>query len=134
VAELMSRAREEVLGVVAHDLRNPLHLVSSSAYLLAQPDLSTERRDAVFAATMRAVQRMNRLIGDLLDVVRMETGRLMLDHRACDVNRLLSQGAEGSTRAHRDSASCSTLSTADVTIEADEARVLQVIDNLVDNA
>jgi signal transduction histidine kinase len=84
---------------------------------------------------MRAVQRMNRLIGDLLDVVRMETGRLTLDHHACEVNRLLSQAAETFyARAQGECIALDVVEGPDVMIEADEARVLQVIENLVDNA
>src|SRR5205807_80280 len=43
-AEFMSHAREQVLGVVAHDLRNPLNLLGMTTQLLAEPDLAPVRR------------------------------------------------------------------------------------------
>lgn len=135
VAELTARAREEVLGIVAHDLRNPLHLVGSSAQLLMEPTLPPERRDAIYAISVRAVTRMNRLIGDLLDVARMETGRLQLDVRACDLNRLLREGLEPfHARAAEAGVALEVVGGAAITVHADELRLLQLLDNLVGNA
>jgi signal transduction histidine kinase len=135
-AELVSRAREEVLGVVAHDLRNPLNLVGSSAQLLMEPSLAPERREAVYAIAMRAVQRMNRMVGDLLDVVRLESGHLSLEIRPAEVNRLLTEATE----ALRERAATLGVALelvewpAPLVVPLDEGRVLQLVDNLVGNA
>jgi signal transduction histidine kinase len=135
-AELMSRAREQVLGVVAHDLRNPLNLVSMTTQLLAEPDLTPERRNSTIAISTRAVQRMNRLISDLLDIVRLETGHLSLKLARSDVNRLLTETIEEfEARASEQGISLViTPAPAGTVIQADEERVLQLIDNLVGNA
>jgi len=135
-AELMSHAREEVLGVVAHDLRNPLNLVSMTTQLLAESDLTPERRKSTLAINTRAVERMNRLIGDLLDVVRLEAGRLSLNLGACDVNRILTETVDSfEARAAEQGVSLVFTGVPDGTvIQADEGRVLQLIDNLVGNA
>ena len=84
-AELMSRAQEEVLAAVAHDLRNPLNLLSMTTELLREPDLAPERRNTAFAINARAVQRMNRMIGDLLDAVRLAAGHPFLNLGPCDI-------------------------------------------------
>jgi signal transduction histidine kinase len=135
-AELMSHAREQVLGVVAHDLRNPLNLVSMTTQLLAEPDLAPERRTATLAIATRAVQRMNRLIGDLLDIVRLETGHLSLKLGRSDVNRLLTETSDAfEARASEQGISLVvTPAPAGTVVQADEERVLQLIDNLVGNA
>jgi signal transduction histidine kinase len=135
-AELLSRAREDVLGVVAHDLRNPLNLVSMTTQLLLEPDLSPERRKSTVAINARAVARMNRLIGDLLDVVRMEAGHLSLDVGPTDVTRVLAETMDAFQQRAADQGISLVLSPEppNVIVQADEERVLQLIDNLVGNA
>ncbi|MGH7616003.1 MAG: DUF4118 domain-containing protein, partial [Gemmatimonadaceae bacterium] len=78
-AEAVSRAREDVLGVVAHDLRNPLSATGAVLHMLGENHLPLDDRGRLVAAGKRSVQEMNRLIGDLLDVMRMEAGRLTLE-------------------------------------------------------
>jgi len=135
-AELMSHAREQVLGVVAHDLRNPLNLVSMTTQLLMEPDLAPDRRKSALAINNRAVERMNRLIGDLLDVVRMEAGHLSLELAPCDISRMLAETMDSfEPRAAEQGISLvSTGVPSGVVVRADEQRVLQLIDNLVGNA
>jgi len=135
-AEFMSHAREQVLGVVAHDLRNPLNLLGMTTQLLAEPDLAPERRQATIAISTRAVQRMNRLIGDLLDIVRLETGHLSLNLGRSDANHLLTETIDAfEARASEQGISLvSTLAPAGTVVQADEERVLQLMDNLVGNA
>ncbi|HEX6627933.1 MAG TPA: GAF domain-containing sensor histidine kinase [Gemmatimonadaceae bacterium] len=135
-AELLSKAREDVLGVVAHDLRNPLNLVSMTTQLLLEPDLTPERRKSTFEINARAVQRMNRLIGDLLDVVRMEAGHLSLNVGATEVTRVLDETMESFQQRAAEQGISLVLSPEPphVVVQADEERVLQLIDNLVGNA
>jgi signal transduction histidine kinase len=135
-AELLSRAREDVLGVVAHDLRNPLNLVSMTTQLLLEPDLTPERRKSTSAINARAVARMNRLIGDLLDVVRMEAGHLSLDVGPCDVTRVMVETMQAFQGRAAELGISLVLSPEppNVIVQADEERVLQLIDNLVGNA
>ncbi|HEX4683936.1 MAG TPA: HAMP domain-containing sensor histidine kinase, partial [Gemmatimonadaceae bacterium] len=135
-AEVMSRAREEVLSIVAHDLRNPLNLVGSSAQLLIEPNLSSKDREAAFAINGRAVRRMNRLIGDLLDVARLEAGRLSLDARPCRLDRILAEAVEAlRSRANDQRIELTALpGPPDIVIQADAERLAQVLDNLIGNA
>ena len=135
-AELLSRAREDVLGVVAHDLRNPLNLVAMTTQLLMEPDLTPERRKSAYAINARAVHRMNRLIGDLLDVVRMEAGHLTLNVGATDVSRLLTETMESFQQRAAEQGISLVLKPEppNTVVQADEERVLQLIDNLVGNA
>jgi signal transduction histidine kinase len=135
-AELLSKAREDVLGVVAHDLRNPLNLVSMTTQLLMEPDLAPERRRSTYAISARAVQRMNHLIGDLLDVVRMEAGHLTLNIGPTDVTSLMTDTMEAFQQRATEQGISLVLSPEppNVVVQADEERMLQLIDNLVGNA
>src|SRR5689334_22618917 len=84
-AELTARAREQVLGVVAHDLRNPLHLIMATMEMLEEPTLSPQHRRDLLARASRAIAQVRRLVGDLLDAVRIQTGRLTLDRESLTV-------------------------------------------------
>ena len=72
-------ARDDILGVVAHDLRNPLGTILMQAARLRRRESTQDGRSAgAIDAIERSVARMNRLIEDLLDVTRMEAGRLCI--------------------------------------------------------
>ena len=93
-AELTARGREQVLGVVAHDLRNPLHLIMATGELLDDPHLATDRRRELVAMTMRAASHMRRLVSDLLDAVRIQSGQLTLDYETMTLGAIVDQADE----------------------------------------
>jgi PAS domain S-box-containing protein len=68
------QAREEVLAVVSHDLRNPVGTIYSAASLLLDLELPPEKRRDHLHTVKRSAERMNRLIRDLLDVALLEAG------------------------------------------------------------
>lgn len=76
------RIRDEILGVVSHDLRSPLTTIALSAQLIdgSPPDEQKEHVQTIVAAT----RRMERLIHDLLDVTRAEQGKLSIRRDAID--------------------------------------------------
>jgi PAS domain S-box-containing protein len=74
--------RDEVLGIVAHDLRNPLTAIMAQASLMERPGPEPERRDPTPRLVItRSAKRMNELIQDLLDVAVVESGQMKV-HRA----------------------------------------------------
>lgn len=86
------RARDEILGIVSHDLRHPLNLVQLSAGMLL--DAADERRTANVRPVEiieRAVSQMNRLIGDLLDLSSIEARRFAIERQEHDVRDLMSE-------------------------------------------
>ena len=135
-AEAASHAREEVLAVVAHDLRNPLNLVTMTTQLFIDIEPSGERRKQLLDIIQRAGHRMNRLIEDLLEVVRMESGRLTLDLRAISADTILTQTAEmfQFAAAQKGVSLIVEHMSPDVCASADEERVVQALGNLVGNA
>jgi signal transduction histidine kinase len=135
-AELLAQAREEVLAVVAHDLRSPLNVIVGVTQLLLEERLPVSRRKTLLGVTTRAVQQMNRLIGDLLDTVRLQAGRLALDVEEVLVDEIVHQTTETfrptaeARRIHLE-----TVSPDRVTIvHADPLRVSQIVGNLMGNA
>jgi signal transduction histidine kinase len=135
-AELVAHAREEVLGVVAHDLRNPLSLIVTTTELLQEEDLEPSRRQQILDIAMRAGKQMNRLIDDLLDTVHIESGKFVLALEDIDVCGILRQAEEtfrpiADRRGLRLTALCPA---GEVWVHADPFRVTQVLGNLIGNA
>jgi len=136
-AQQATRARDDVLAVVAHDLRNPLNTVSMAVSLMLETtplERVQERRQVEIVR--RAADRMNRMIQDLLDVKKMESGRLTIDVRLEPPSALINDTID----MLRPLASGSTI-RLDTNIDdnlplvhADASRVQQVLSNLVGNA
>jgi signal transduction histidine kinase len=93
-AEETIDAREQVLKIVSHDLRNPLHTISMSASLLLEVPVPPDKLADHLQRIKRAGQRMNRLIQDLLDVAKLETGRVGIDAKTIEVAPLLREAHE----------------------------------------
>ena len=134
-AELLAQGREQVLGIVAHDLRNPLNLIGLTNQLLPEETRSPERRK-VADINARAVKQMNRLIDDLLDTVRLQAGALSLNIENVSVDEIVRQTAAGA-RAAADARNIDlqVLTPApDLTVRADPLRLSQIVGNLLGNA
>lgn len=135
-AELVAQARAEVLGVVAHDLRNPLSLIVTTTELLQEEDLEPVRRKQILDIAMRAGKQMNRLIEDLLDTVHLQSGKLSLDLEDVEVCAVLRQADETfrPIAAKRGIQLKSVGPDHPVWVRADPFRVSQVLGNLLGNA
>jgi len=138
-AQRATQARNDVLAIVSHDLRNPLHTIVLSASYLAEvflPDLP----DAALQQTQiirRAVDRANRLIQDLLDVSRIEAGGFSVVSEPIAPEVLLADAFEGmaptAAAANVELNCCSD--NADLPdVMADRERLQQVFSNLIGNA
>ena len=131
------RAREEVLAIVSHDLRNPLNAVMLAASLLETSEtLSDDDREQTSTIAVSA-RRMRRLIADLLDVTRLEGGkRLPIQPESVDVQSLLRE-THDLFRAQAAASSVTLQFRASEGIPElfiDRHRVMQVLSNLVGNS
>jgi PAS domain S-box-containing protein len=129
--------RDEVLAIVSHDLRNPLHTIGMSVQLLQEFPLAEEERSRQLDVIGRAKVRMDRLIQDLLDVTRVESGRALSIElrRECPATfiREACQVFAGPAREKRVQFECTV--PADIPdVLVDCGRILQVLSNLIDNA
>jgi signal transduction histidine kinase len=134
-AEMLAQAREDVLGVVAHDLRNPLNLIQMTVELIIDEELPVERRTEMLAIALRAAKQMNRLIEDLLDHVRLQAGRLSLDVEEVSVDAII-KDAEETYRplAERRHVHFEAGLLNNAIVRADRIRVSQIVGNLIGNA
>jgi signal transduction histidine kinase len=128
--------REQVLKIVSHDLRNPLHTISMCASLLIEEPLPTTQQTVHLKSIKRAGERMNRLIQDLLDVAKLESGRVGISARELDVAPLIDEAFEMLLPLAQEKPVRLEREVAErlPRIAADAGRVLQVLSNLVGNA
>ena len=133
-----TRLRDEVLRVVAHDLRNPLNTISLSAGLLDE-QMSAQERNAYgekLEVIIRSVERADRLIQDLLDVARMQAGRLSVETEPLNARALVEEVVElhQPLAAERDITLRADLPQELANVPADRHRLQQVLANLIGNA
>ena len=135
-AEQAVRARDEVLSVVSHDLRNPLNAIAMSADLLADLPLAEEQRRKHLEVIRRSCDQMDRLIRDLLDVTKIEAGQLSIEREALEVASLLDEVREMFLSKAREKELRFEVEVAEglAPIHGDRQRILQVLGNLVGNA
>lgn len=130
----LNNEKNELMGIAAHDLRNPLTVILGNA------ELMTGTRDlnilAKLSSNTRSVAiRMRDLIANLLDVNAIEQGKFSVKKEQCDIKALIEQSLE-----HNQSAATKKKTTFRVGISeglwalGDRAAVLQILDNLVSNA
>lgn len=132
-------SRDDFLAMVSHDVRGILAGMAMSADLLMRmpsEGAAGERTRVEAQRIRRLTGRMNRLIGDLLDVVSMELGKLEVIARQEDAGRLLTETMDAFllTAAARKIRMTTELPSGRVLASLDHDRILQVLANLVGNA
>jgi len=130
-----SRRREETLGLIAHELRGPLGTLGTALAVLARSPGPAREEPAVPLA-QRQVGFISRLLDDLLDAARLDTGKAVLRRSVVDLRALVREAAE----------TCETdtlpksqrvqlvLPSQAVMQSVDPSRIKQVVCNLISNA
>lgn len=135
-AEEAQRQQLEFMAMLAHELRNPLAPIRSSAALLGwiQSDEPLLRR--VQAVIERQVVHMSRLVGDLLDVARMRTGKLRIEFVDTEMATVINGSIDVCQPAleKRQQLFNLQLPTYVLPVHGDPVRLTQVFSNLLDNA
>ncbi len=128
------RERDDMLGLVSHELKTPLTSIKALTQLVVRQLTKAERPEAELVRRMEyGVETMNRLINDLLDATRLDTGKLLLMRERVDLGSLCEQVvADQEVATGRNI----TLKTPNVSVEvqADAMRLGQVLTNLLSNA
>jgi len=133
-AEAASRAKDEFLAMLGHELRNPLSPILTSLHLmeLRDPKSSVREREVI----QRQVSHMVRLVDDLLDVSRIASGRIELRKRPVEVGPIVSRAVELTLpllqqKRHQ---LVVDVRSQDLVVNADQERLVQVLANLLTNA
>lgn len=130
-AERATKARDEVLAVVAHDLRNPLHTIRLSCSVLdKEPAVRSTS-----AVILRAVERMQRLIDDLVDAASIRASRLKIAPIDVDAASLLRQLADDfASEAQQKNVELLVVVDESTSLRCDGRRIAQALSNLIHNA
>jgi signal transduction histidine kinase len=124
-------SQREFVALIGHELRNPLASLRGYAQLLARRKTYSE---AAVEVIVEQVDRLNRLIGDLVDASRLERGRLELDRRPVDLIAVARRAVE-SARGYAEGQTIRLEAPAALPIgDWDHHRIGQVLQNLLSNA
>lgn len=130
------RRKTEFLGILSHELRNPLGAISNCAHILSR--VAPDSAEGVRAREIlkRQVAQLARLIDDLLDVTRISRGKIRLQRERVQLTEI----ARSTVEDHRAAFATKrvnldvSLPSEEVFIHADRTRVCQILDNLLQNA
>jgi signal transduction histidine kinase/ActR/RegA family two-component response regulator len=133
-AERASKAKDEFLAMLGHELRNPLSAISSAAQLLElaqdKPDVAQRAREML----QRQLHHLTGIIDDMLDVARLTSGKVMLNRQLLDLAEVARHVVDSFRDAGRSAHVELVAYCAAAPVFADETRLEQVITNLLDNA
>ncbi len=128
--------KNEFIGLLAHELRNPLAAIANGVYILGQGTARTDNESRILELIRRQMGYLTHLIDDLLDVSRIAHGKLQLDREVLDLCELVHHSvndmrgaaaqAKVSLEAH--------VPPAALAVRGDRTRLAQVLGNLIGNA
>jgi signal transduction histidine kinase len=133
-AEQASRAKSQFLATMSHEIRTPLNGVIGATQLLSETDLSADQRE-LLDTVLKSGQTLLHLLDDLLDLSRLDAGRVKLESTAFSVRDVVRgvMGLFAPAAADRSTVIRSDVPD-DLVMRGDEHRVRQVLGNLVSNA
>jgi signal transduction histidine kinase/ActR/RegA family two-component response regulator len=128
------QAKDEFLAMLGHELRNPLGALSSATQVLNVAGNGDKAEKDAIAIVSRQVERMTRLVDDLLDVGRVISGKVRLQLAPLDLERVVTQVAQNLRRANVLKGRDVKLETESVWVEGDETRIEQIVSNILENS
>jgi signal transduction histidine kinase len=138
-AQDATRARDDLVAIVSHDLKNPVHTINMAAAFLLEVAPPEDRRVTTrrqLDVIQRAASRANRLISDLLDVAKIQAGGMAVELAVVDVPSLVHEAVDSvaSVAASKDLTLEKHIADGFPAVAADRDRILQVFGNLLGNA
>jgi PAS domain S-box-containing protein len=133
--ERLDRTKTEFLSIVSHEFRTALTGIQGFSELIRDGGIEPDEVRAYGGYIFNDADRVNRLIGDMLDLDRMESGRMSIRVGAVDISEVLSEAV-----ARAGTSTASTVEfKADLDprlpiVSGDRDRLVQVVSNLVNNA
>ena len=130
------RRKDEFLGMLSHELRNPLAPIRNSTYILRHSPPGSEQARRAQTVIERQTEHLTRLVDDLLDVTRVARGKIELRRARVDLRDLVERTAEDFEHVMegRGVAFRTELPEGEVWTDADATRLAQLVGNLLHNA
>jgi len=134
LAEAQSRAKDDFLAMLGHELRNPLAAISGAMSVLEMPNLKPHIEANAREISRRQMRHLTCIVDDLLDVQRILSGKIVLHRTRIDLAAIVRSSAEAKSLVDA-GAHVWTIDTAPgAWVDGDRTRLEQVVDNLLHNA
>jgi signal transduction histidine kinase len=133
----LDRMKDDFMSTVTHELRTPLTSIRSfTEILLDHPDLDVAERRRFLAIVVKETQRLSRLINQVLDMAKIESGNAEWRTSELDVREVVEEAIEATSQLFSESGVAVRTALADGAprVRADRDRLLQVVLNLLSNA
>ncbi|MBI3924514.1 MAG: PAS domain S-box protein [Armatimonadetes bacterium] len=132
----IEQMKNEFVSIVSHELRTPLTSIRGSLGLLAGGVLrkTPERAEGMLKIALNNTDRLVRLINDILDIERLESGRVTIEKRECRLEDLMKQAVDVMDAMGSENGVTLQAEATDCPIHVDPDRILQVLTNLLSNA
>lgn len=132
----IERMKDEFISVVSHELRTPLTSLHSALKILATGrlgNLSAEGQQ-MLAIADESTERLVRLVNNVLDLQRIESGKVVMELQACNAVNLMTQAAEAMQAMAQQQGVTLMIQPEDIPVWADADYILQTLTNLLSNA
>jgi len=133
-AETTSRAKDEFLAMLGHELRNPLNAIATALAILERVEARQEQAVQARRVVRRQLDHLVGLLDDLLDLARVTSGKIHLTRMPLDLTQAVRRAVETVHAAGRGERHLVTLDLGTAWVDADETRIEQVVSNLLSNA
>ncbi|MGI0490067.1 ATP-binding protein [Pantanalinema rosaneae CENA516] len=134
--EMVERMKDEFISVVSHELRTPLTSIHGSLRMLASGLLNAEPETSqrLLQIAVESTDRLVRLINDVLDIERIESGKVRMELATCNTTNLISQAVNIMQPIADKAGITLSVSPTSVELQADGDRIIQTLTNLLSNA
>jgi PAS domain S-box-containing protein len=132
-----ARRKDDFLGMLSHELRNPLAPIRNSVYVLEHANPAGEQAARARKVIQRQTEHLARLVDDLLDVTRIARGKVALRRERVDLRAVVERTAEDLRPTIEDRGVAFRVELPDAQVvraDADETRIAQIVGNLLNNA
>ncbi|HEY9639912.1 MAG TPA: ATP-binding protein [Coleofasciculaceae cyanobacterium] len=132
----MERMKDEFISVISHELRTPLTSLHSALKILATGRLGTLSAEGqqMLDIADNSTERLVRLVNNILDLQRIESGQVVLDRQACSAANLMMQATKAMQAMAQQQGITLVTQAEDIAIWADADYILQTLTNLLSNA
>jgi PAS domain S-box-containing protein len=134
ILEEVNRRTIQFLALLGHELRNPLAPMRSALAVMSNVPGDDPRHHTSQAVIERQLEHMTRLVDELLDTGRVMTGRILLEPRLLSLSTLVERAIEIVSPSMTSRAQRLTVNVHGGAVQGDELRLVQVVQNLLDNA
>ena len=132
--ERLNRLKSEFVALVSHEFRTALVGISGFSEMIRDEDVSLDEAKVYAGDINKDAERLNRMINEMLDLDRIEAGRLTLHHQAVDVNSLIEDAVDRARASSSRHTFTCNLAGDNAVVQIDPDRMAQVLANLLSNA